>query len=43
VHLDGEGEHWRAKVTERAVRELALVPGKPLRLLIKAHAILPLG
>jgi len=43
VHLDGAGEHWRAKVTERAVRELALAPEKPLRMLIKAHAILPLG
>ena len=41
VDLDAAGERWRVKVTERACRSLEIAPGRPLHLLVKAHAILP--
>lgn len=43
VHLDGGGERWRVKVTQRAVQELGIEPGRRLRMLVKAHAILPVS
>jgi len=39
--VDVAGETWRAKVTAGAVQSLELAPGRTVRLLIKAHAVLP--
>jgi molybdate transport system ATP-binding protein len=36
-----DGERWRARVTRRAADQLALRPGAPVWLVIKAHSIQP--
>ena len=39
VRIAGGGESWVAKVTPRAIERLSLAPGRPVHILIKAHAI----
>ena len=39
VSVDAAGERWVARVTQRAVDGLGLQPGKPVHLVVKAHAI----
>jgi molybdate transport system ATP-binding protein len=41
VRIRAGGEVWLARVTTRAVESLALAAGRPVHMLVKAHAILP--
>ena len=41
--LRAGGEAWRVRVTRAAVLELDLAPGRSVWLLVKAHAVQPLG
>ncbi|HTE06088.1 MAG TPA: TOBE domain-containing protein [Planctomycetota bacterium] len=43
VHVACGGESFVARVTERAAAALALAPGRPVHLLIKAHSVLVLA
>jgi molybdate transport system ATP-binding protein len=39
VAVEAAGERWVARVTQRAVEALALQAGKPVHLVVKAHAV----
>jgi molybdate transport system ATP-binding protein len=43
VAVDSHGERWTARVTARAVERLGLAPGAAVHLVVKAHAVRPVG